>query len=269
MKLLIVLSLFIAGSGAFEKEINFTASTPAGSDIRDFLGISHSDSIDFIRWRLKIIDQKAFELDCRYGLSRPNTNGFNDEKNVKWKGDMEQVDGKVILKHDSKTLSMILLNSNIMHLLNKAGKMMIGNEGWSYTLNAIQKIPTEEVKLHSFKAHFEDSIVFVGRTPCRGIEELMYGKTRPECYKKKWKISMYKNKPGANSGTYKIGASQPRAGKWKMKHDKAGNLIYSLDLNNGNTIDLLQTDENIVYIMDPKGGPMVGDHDFSYSLNRK
>jgi hypothetical protein len=269
MKLLIVLLLFITGIDAFEKEMNYTASTPAGSEVRDFLAISQADSIDFIRWRLRIIDRKSFELDCIYGIGRPNTNGFIDEKNVRSKGAMEQIDGKIILKQDSKTLSMMLLNSNIMHLLNKAGTMMIGNEGWSYTLNPMQKMPTQEVKLNSFKTHFEDSIVFVGRTPCRGIEELMYGKTRPECYKKKWKISMYKNKPGANSGTYKIGASQPTEGQWKIKNDKAGNIIYSLDLNNGHTIDLLQTDENIVYIMDPKGGLMVGDHDFSYSLNRK
>ena len=96
----------------------------------------------------------------------------------------------------------------------------------------------------------------------------MIGKTRPECYKKKWKITMYKDKPDANSGTYKIGSLESRDGKWKLKNDKANNIIYSLDLNNGNTIDLLQTDQNIVYIMDPKGGLMVGDHDFSYSLNR-
>ena len=80
---------------------------------------------------------------------------------------------------------------------------------------------------------------------------------------------MYKDKPNANSGTYKIGSIETRDGKWKLKMDQANKIIYSLDLNNGNTIDLLQTDENIVYIMDPKGGIMVGDHDFSYSLNRK
>jgi hypothetical protein len=269
MKVIIFALMLIIGSDAFAKEINFTASTPAGKEVRDFLGISLKDSIDFIRWQLSIIDDKSFELECKYGISRPNTNGFIDEKSVRWHGATEFAGGRVILKHGTKSVSLQLLNPNIMHLLNKDGTMMIGNAGWSYTLNAMQQTPTQEIKLNSFKTHFEDSVVFVGRTPCRGMEELMIGKTRPDCYKKKWMISMYKDNPKAKTGTYRIGTTQSRNGKWTLKNDKAGNIIYSLDLNNGNTMDLLQTDENIVYIMDPKGGVMVGDHDFSYSLNRK
>jgi hypothetical protein len=269
MKLLVLLIVFVSGNVALEKELKYTASTPAGVEVRNFLGISQADSIDFIRWNLRIIDNKDFELECKYGISRPNTNGFIDEKNVKLKGTAELNDGRIILKHKSNSLAMLVLNPNIVHLLNKDGTMMIGNGGWSYTLNALQKIQTQEVKLTTFKTHFEDSMVFIGRTPCRGIEELMIGKTRPECYKKKWKITMYKDGPNANSGTYKIGSLETRDGKWKLKNDKSNNIIYSLDLNNGNSIDLLQTDENIVYIMDPKGGLMVGDHDFSYSLSRQ
>jgi hypothetical protein len=269
MKLLVFLIVLVTGYVSLEKELNYTASTPAGVEVRDFLGISHGDSVDFIRWRLRIIDNKDFELECQYGIGRPNTNGFIDEKNVKLKGTAELTAGRIILKHKSKSLAMLMLNPNIVHLLNKDSTMMIGNGGWSYTLNAMQKIQTDDVRATTFKTYFEDSVVFIGRTPCRGIEELVIGKTRPECYKKKWKITMYKDSRDANSGTYKIGSQDTRDGKWKLKKDKANNLIYSLDLNNGNTIDLLQTDENIVYIMDPKGGLMVGDHDFSYSLSKE
>ena len=146
---------------------------------------------------------------------------------------------------------------------------MVGNGGWSYTLNSIKQVATAEIKLKARDTGFKDSIVFEGRTPCRGIEELMYGTTRPECYKKKWLVRLYKN-VDAKSGTYKIGGTVPSAtGKWKLKENPGGKTIYSLKLSNGNTLDLLQTDENIVYIMDAKGGLMVGDHDFSYSLNRR
>jgi hypothetical protein len=54
-----------------------------------------------------------------------------------------------------------------------------------------------------------------------------------------------------------------------LKNNDEEKIIYSLALNNGNTLDLLHADKNIVYIMDVKGGLMVGDHDFSYSLNRR
>lgn len=269
MKLLLMLFVILTGNFASAKDLDYTASTPAGAELRDFLGINQGDSLDFIRWSLRIIDNKTFELECKYGISRPNTNGFIDEKKVKLSGVAEVNGARMVLKHKLKSLAMLVLNENIIHLLNKDGTMMIGNAGWSYTLNAMQKVPTQELKLASFKNHFDDSVVFIGRTPCRGIEELMIKKTRPECYKKKWIISLYKEKPDANSGTYKIGTVDTRDGKWTLKKEKSNNIIYSLDLNNGNTIDLLQTDANIVYIMDPTGGLMVGDHDFSYSLSRK
>ena len=54
-----------------------------------------------------------------------------------------------------------------------------------------------------------------------------------------------------------------------LKKNNAGMIIYRLDLNNKNALDLLHVDENIVYILDGKAGIMVGDHDFSYSLNRR
>lgn len=251
------------------KEENYTASTPAGHTVRDFLGINQADSIDFIRWRLKIADFKEFDLSCSYGIGKPNTNGFINEKKVALKGTVNFRDEILSLNNNGNSLSLQVLNHNIMHLLNEDGTMMVGNGGWSYTLNSINPVPTSEVKLTTKNSNFTDSIIFEGRTPCRGIEELMIGKTRPECYKKKWLVYLYKSNLTATSGTYKIGSTESRNGIWKLKKNEAGKTIYSLDLNNGNALDLLQADKNIVYIMDGKGGLMVGDHDFSYSLNRR
>jgi hypothetical protein len=269
MKPLLLFLCILSCSAAFDKEVNYTASTPANATIRNFLGISLSDSIDFIRWKLKIKDVKEFDLSCSYGISKPNTNGFADERKVALKGTVKLNDGILSLNANSKSLSMQILNTNIMHLLNTDGTMMVGNGGWSYTLNSINQVLATEIKLTANHTSFTDSIVFEGRTPCRGMEELMIGKTRPECYKKKWLIYLYKSNPNAASGTYKIGNVESRTGNWKLKKNETGKTIYSLDLNNGNTLDLLRVDENIVYIMSEKGGLMVGDHDFSYSLNRR
>ena len=263
------LFLFLLTGGHVDKEMNYTASTPADSAVRDFLMISQADSIDFIRWKLKIADLKEFTLSCSYGIGKPNTNGFIDEKKVQLKGTVNLSSGIMTLNHHGKSLSLLVLNDNIIHLLNNDGSMMTGNGGWSYTLNSIKQVPTSEINLKPKNTGFKDSIVFEGRTPCRGIEELMEGKARPECYKKKWLVYLYKTSPSASSGTYKIGSMEIRKGNWKLKGDGKGKIIYSLDLNNGNTLDLLHTDENIVYLMDGKGGIMVGDHDFSYSLNRR
>ena len=265
---LIFFCLLLAGV-ALSQKINYTASTPAGQTVRDFLGISRSDSIDFIRWYITITDGKEFNLSCSYGISKPNTNGFIDEKKITLKGVVNFKDRVLTLNRTGKNLSMLVLNDNILHLLNRDGSMMVGNGGWSYTLNAIAKVPASEVYLKQPPAGFKDSIVFEGRTPCKGIEEMMMGISRPECYKKKWLVYLYKNSPAATSGTYRIGSTAGAyTGKWKLK-ENTGKTIYQLQLNNGRSLSLLQVDKNIVYLIDTRGELMVGDHDFSYSLNRR
>jgi hypothetical protein len=265
--ILIFFCLLLAGVVCSQK-INYTASTPAGETVRDFLGISRSDSIDFIRWYVTITDHKEFNLSCSYGIGKPNTNGFIDEKKITLKGAVDFKDRVFTLNCSDKKLSMLVLNDNILHLLNEDGSLMVGNGGWSYTLNAMTRVPASEVYLKQQPEGFKDSIVFEGRTPCKGIEEMMTGVSRPECYKKKWLVYLYKNNPGATSGNYKIGSNGAYTGKWKLK-EAAGKTIYQLELNNGRSLSLLQADKNIVYLMDTKGELMVGDHDFSYSLNRR
>jgi hypothetical protein len=269
MKSLLFFLCTLSCSAASDKEVNYIASTPAGATVRNFLGINLADSVDFIRWKLKITDFKEFNLTCSYGISKPNTNGFMNEKKLTLKGTVKQNDEILSLNTNGKSLSIQILNNNIMHLLNADGTMMVGNGGWSYTLNSLNQAPSTEIKLIAKNTSFTDSIVFEGRTPCRGVEELMIGKTRPECYKKKWLIYLYTSGTKAGTGTYKIGAIEPRRGNWKLKKNETGNTIYSLHLNNGNSLDLLRVDENIVYIMNERGELMVGDHDFSYSLNRR
>ena len=268
MKLFLLTSLFVFASSMFGKEVSYTASTPAGKQIRNFLGINQSDSIDFIRWHLKVIDAKQFTLSCSYGLSKPNTNGFVHEKKIAFSGTINRKDDVISLNHDGKKQGLQILNDNVLHLLNNDGTLMAGNGGWSYTLNAMTQVATQKVNLKTQAVSFKDSILFEGRTPCKGIEEMMLGKTRPECYKKKWLVYLYKNAP--TSGTYRIGSTAGAyKGKWKLKEDAAGKTVYTLELNNGRTLNLLHVDNNIVYLMNPKGELMVGDHDFSYSLNRR
>jgi hypothetical protein len=72
---LLAITFFV--SCANSKETNYTASTPAAPIVKKFLGISHTDSIDFIRWKLSLTDLK-YTLECNYGIGKPNTNGFYD-----------------------------------------------------------------------------------------------------------------------------------------------------------------------------------------------
>src|SRR5437764_10257628 len=66
-----LLSLFIVCSllcfTKQKKEKDYVGSTPAHGEVRDFLDISLTDSIDFIRWKLAITNDN-YQLDCSYGV---------------------------------------------------------------------------------------------------------------------------------------------------------------------------------------------------------
>jgi hypothetical protein len=59
----------------------YFGSTPANSIVKTFLGIPLSDSVDFIRWKL-ITGGNQYSLQCDYGISKPNANGFINTKTI-------------------------------------------------------------------------------------------------------------------------------------------------------------------------------------------
>jgi hypothetical protein len=268
MKSFIFFLFLLLNSCASGKEINYTSSTPAGNHVRNFLGISQTDSVDFIRWNLKIINLTEFELSCSYGIGKPNTNGFIDKKDVSLKGKAELANHILSLHANGKSLGFRMLNHNILHLLNEDRTLMKGNDGWSYTLNAVDKIATKEINISPVKTSFSDSIVFSGRTPCRVIGDILYDDKSPNCYKIKWLVSLYKENPDAVSGIFKT-VRNTHSGTWKLQSNDPNHFIYRLELKNGKHFDLVQVDENIVYILDQNNEILVGDLDFSYSLTKR
>ena len=269
MKTIAFIACLLITAYPYGKEMNYTASTPANNTVRQFLGIDLKDSIDFIRWNLKITDRKEFNLSCSYGIGKPNTNGFIHEKKVQLKGTVSD-DGTILrLNANNRSLSCHILNQNLLHILNEDKTMMIGTGGWGYTLNSLQEISTTEVNLKQKNTGFHDSVVFIGRTPCKHAAQMLYNEKRPQCYKMKWLMHLEKDSPSASSGNYRLGSRGTIKGKWKMKENPNGWTIYQLDLNNGNKLEFLQVDENVIYIMDAEGGLLVGDHDFSYSLSKR
>ena len=70
-----VLAILLIVSCASGKVNIYTGSTPADTVIRSFLGIPLSDSVDFIRWKLILRDNR-YQLQGNYGIGKANTNGF-------------------------------------------------------------------------------------------------------------------------------------------------------------------------------------------------
>ena len=263
----IVFLSVIFASCADAKETNYTASTPAAPLIRSFLGISMTDSIDFIRWKLTLTDLK-YKVECNYGIGKPNTNGFYEGgKKVTFGGPVkwDNTTNTYLLQNGNHTLKLVELNSNLLHVLNSDNTLLIGGGGWSYALNNLAPSATSQVKLKAKHTTFKDSIAYQGRTGCN----VPNVNKSNQCYKLKWYLVLYSNNTYKVLGTgYRVEGG--KKGKWKTTTGKDGRIVYDLNDENGNPfLHLLKLDEGIMIFTDLQGNLLVGDHDFSYTLNRK
>ena len=265
------LSFILLVSGASSKETNYTASTPAAPLVRTFLGISLTDSIDFIRWKLSISDKK-YSLECSYGVAKPNTNGFYDEKKVILSGNVKKENNNYILENGDHVLKLAQLNANLLHILNNDNTLLIGGGGWSYALNNIAPTITNQINLTAKQSALKDSVVFQGRTPC---EDFSINYSSQSCIKMKWLIVFYANKNEPT--TYLLNRSNTlpldypgKKGTWKIIAGKNGRIIYELTPDKESIPTyLLKLDEGVLIFTDAKGNLLVGNQDFSYTLNRR
>ena len=113
--------------------------------VRTFLGISLTDSIDFIRWKLSLTDIK-YSLECNYGIGKPNTNGFYDGgKKVVLQRDRKKRKQQLHTAKWNQVLKLAELNANLLHILNNDNTLLIGNGGWSYALNNMAPTATNQI----------------------------------------------------------------------------------------------------------------------------
>jgi hypothetical protein len=267
-----VLSILLIVSCGSGKEKTYTGSTPADNSIRSFLGIPFSDSVDFIRWKLMIRDND-YHLQCNYGIGKNNSNGFiSGGKKIELKGAMKKDKKYYGLQNGDKTLNVAKLNTDLLHLLNEDKSLLVGNGGWSYTLNSMSASVSDQVNLTPNQTVLKDSIGFEGRTPCKIPGIIPPGM---ECYKLKWYIVLYANAKKNEPGSYKVYGTTwrqkgPGTGNWKIINGKDGRTTYQLNDDKGNGfLHLLKLDENIVVFTDANGKLLVGDEDYSYTLNRR
>lgn len=243
----------------------YTGSTPAGMTVRSFLGIPLADSVDFIRWKL-ILQGDQYQLQCSYGLSKPNTNGFIEGgSNISLSGRYSTEKNYYRFRSGAKTLAAIRLNTDLFHLLDDNHRLLVGNGGWSYTLCSTTPAQSDEVSILATPTVIRDSISFEGRSPCQVPGIIAPGSL---CYKLKWYIVLHAN------GTYKVLGTPwrvkgGRKGNWKTVAGKDGHTIYQLnDEKENGFIFLLKLDENILVFTDAEGKLLVGNEDFSYTLNK-
>jgi hypothetical protein len=285
--ILLLLVLSMAASGNFSgnrSDFKLVGSTPGDSAVKTILGIKSDAVIDFIRWDLDFKADQSFTLAIHYGENQPNTLGF------KQGGIQQKIEGKyqvstteewqelyTLKSNDGKVvLNLAAINANIFHILDYQNQLLVGNAGWSYTLNQKSDQSGGVIKFKSSGTQSAESkLVFEGRTPCQEFTILHPEmKASPDCFKIKWRLILHRDaKTGlpASCTTRNIVDNQPRdvVGTWDLLTTPRAN-IYQLNLPGlQDPILLMEADTNILYFLDDKQNLLIGNKDFSFTLNRK
>lgn len=272
MKLFAVLTFSLLCCFAQAKETVFIGCTPVDMPVREFLDINRTDSLDFIRWKLVLKDNQ-FELQCSYGLSRPNTNGFMVEKRVAFSGSLAHQNPYIELSHNQQKFYLLRINQNLVHLLDKNKIPMAGDGGFAYTLTNDRPVSTGKIDVPARKPSLPRFMCYQGRTPCQPYSDLV-GRNSASCIKLKWYMILYTDLATGKPSYYLQGGRQYKKetmqkGNWDMVSTKDGRALYRLNPEkNKQATHLLPLGDTILLFTDADGNPLNGSADFSFTLSR-
>jgi hypothetical protein len=285
----------------------FAATTPCKAEARSILKIPPEAKCELIKWQLKLYqnppagDPTKYELECLYGLPLQGTNGLIDGGTaLKRAGKWKIVKGTAIApralvyklesEKPADSVSFQLLDPNLLHLLDTQGRLVVGTAGWSYTLNRDKRVAStgEEFRPATSRTSYESRTAgqqspppsaflrFAGRTPCLEIAKELGRNVSADCAKLKWDLTLYRDPQTGRPTTFKLNGTLYRSriaeGQWtRMKGIMFGEdmVIYRLDPGKpSRSLFLLKVDENLLLFLEANGKPLVGNRDFSYTLNR-
>jgi hypothetical protein len=269
MPILIILLLLTTSCRA--NKLVYFGSTPADQPVRIFLHMPLKDSIDFIKWKL-VMQDDHYTLNCAYGLCRPGTDGFTNETRVDMQGTVVKQGSYYQLQYKGRTLNIVEINNSLVHLLDGNKSMLIGNGGWSYTLNRDSVILSTACSMSGLP--IATTTAFQGRTPCQPLASLLKQQRSDACNKLKWYLILFIDPATKQPSHYLMGGRQyrqetMRKGNWSIERRLDGRYVYKLDPEKKDAAThLLQADENILLFTDASGNLLVGNDDFSYTLNK-
>lgn len=285
----------------------FVATSPCNEVSRRLLQIPATANCEMIKWNLTLYQDASpttYKLNCSYGLPQPGTNGLSGggtkvAREGKWtiaRGTKVNPDA-VVYELDADTpqesVSFLKLDDNVLHLLDLDESLAIGTAGWSYTLNRTEhsgqdrqlssahtttaRQLTSQATSTSLKGT-SSSILgrFVGRSPCRAVAAELDRALNADCIKAKWDLTLFQDAVTLTPTTYKLNGTfyrkRVKEGTWAIRRgtkiDPEAE-VYQLDPDTPqHSLLFLKADENILLFLNRPGNLMVGNGDFSYTLNR-
>lgn len=263
-------------------------STPGDTQIKQSLGIAESVKIDFIRWDLRFEPDNTFVLQIKYGENQPNTLGFvagGQSKDFQGTYTITKIDNNEIyhLKAIGLKFSLVKLSDNLFHFLTADNKLIVGDGGWSYTLNNKNPIKGNgKLPILSTTNNTQNDrlvqVIYDGRTPCQEFSAEHQMKVSPSCFKLKWKLTLNRDALTFKPTTYSIrkvvdGVARDITGQWAIMKGTISNpnaTIYQLDPDKPSiAISMLVGDENVLFFLHKDGNLFIGNSDFSFTMNKR
>ena len=270
----------------------FIGTTPCGEPARGFVGgLAPGAACHGITWKLVLTtgqpDSARWSLSAVYGVpSAANPNVMVDGPRAAASGHLTATDAeyRLAVPGDTKTLGFRRVSDGLIHLLSAEGGLSVGNGGWSYTLNRANQ--AEQPGNPSLAPDMSYTIspratgdavfgIFEGRTPCHGIVRELKIAPTPGCLKVKWRVTLLQNPATGEPSSYKIEGSLHRAaareGRWRVLKDAAASrgIVYQLDASGTEgPLLLFKGDDNVLFFLNQQKQLLVGNADFSYTLNR-
>jgi hypothetical protein len=282
-----VVDLVACNGRSSDAAVLYTGSTPGDDVVKSMLTIPQATKVDFIRWKLELAPlEKTFRLDINFGESQPNTLGFKAGGERKsFEGTFSEKKGDHLPVYIftgtglGRDLVLARITDDIAHLMIDE-KLMVGNGGWSYTLNrqggiGSTVLPTLAAPAAIMKENWMQR-VFDGRTPCRELAADHPEMTvSAECFKLKWKLILNRDPVTRLPSTCvvrKIVDNQPRniEGKWTVTKGTPTNadaIVYTLHFNKPEESISLLAANSVLFFLDTNGALLKGNSDFSYTLN--
>jgi hypothetical protein len=270
----------------------FIGTSPCTDFVKPKLQIPAGETCDRIRWRISLFDAGKYELRREWGFHIDNrtylpkgTSDFTGTWKI-GKGRTGDPNGIVVQLDKDKpdSIGFALFDQDILHLLDPNKNLTPGDSGASYTLSRTRRssfLPngTNGARTDS-EALAETN--FSGRSPCQEIAKELGRRVESDCVKLKWTIDFHRDPQTLAPTTYRLrgtlyrnearGTETIREGKWKVtkgtKTDPNA-VVYQLDaFGSDGPIYLLKADRDVLFFMTKEGSLLVGNEDFSYTLNR-
>ncbi|HMO62117.1 MAG TPA: hypothetical protein PKC39_07700 [Ferruginibacter sp.] len=289
----LLLDLNSSFSCASDTNVNImlVGCTPGDDLIKLQLSIPKETTIDFIKWDLTFntLNPNTFILNIAYGESQPNTLGFKEggqRRSYQGEYHISKSSNNEIYKLRSNgfqtDIEMIKLNENVFHLLTPQKQLMIGNGGWSYSLN--NKTPDKKkyplpilINSASILKDTALQVIYDGRTPCQEFAEENNLTVSQSCFKLKWKLILRKDPKTLQPTTYTLKRTNSRetdiTGNWTILKGTATNpeaIVLQLDPDQpSKSISLFVGDGNVLFFLHKNETLFTGNDNFSFTLNKR